>query len=388
MMVEHRVPVVSHVLIAADKFKGSLTAAQVAEALTRGIHRVRPKQTVQAVPVADGGDGTLAAFVAAGYREVPVTATGPTGQPVRTAYARDGDLAVVEMADVSGLGRLPEGRLAPLTATSRGTGEVIAAAIDAGCRRIVVGIGGSACTDGGSGLVQALGARLRDAQGAELADGGAALAELASVDLAALRERLAGIAVTVACDVVNPLTGSNGAAAVYGPQKGASAADVAVLDAALAHWADLVQGATGKDWRGAAGAGAAGGVGFGAIALLGASLRPGIELVLDLVGFADQLVEATLVITGEGSLDEQTLHGKAPAGVAAAARTAGVPVIAVCGRATLAPEQLRAAGLLATYRLSELEPDLQRCMAQAAPLLELLGERVAREHLGSTEGVI
>jgi len=239
---------VAHVLIAADKFKGSLTAAEVAAAVRAGLQRVRPEIRVVVVPVADGGDGTLAAAVAAGYREVAVTAAGPTGEPVATRYARDGDLAVVELADVSGLSRLPDG-MAPLTATSRGTGEVIAAAIDAGCRRVVLGIGGSACTDGGAGLVRALGARLLDADGAEIGEGGGALAELATIDFAALRARLSGVEVTVACDVVNPLTGPDGAAAVYGPQKGASAADVAVLDAALNHWAEVVQAATGASRR-------------------------------------------------------------------------------------------------------------------------------------------
>ncbi len=374
----------AHVLIAADKFKGSLTAAEVAAAVRAGLQRVRPEIRVVVVPVADGGDGTLAAAVAAGYREVGVTAAGPTGEPVATRYARDGDLAVVELADVSGLSRLPDG-MAPLTATSRGTGEVIAAAVDAGCRRVVLGIGGSACTDGGAGLVRALGARLLDADGAEIGEGGGALAELATLDLAPLRGRLSGVEVTVACDVVNPLTGPDGAAAVYGPQKGASAVDVAVLDTALNHWAEVVQAATGAGLRDAAGAGAAGGVGFAALAVLDADLRPGTELVFELVGFPEKLADAALVVTGEGSLDEQTLHGKAPIGVARAAQAAGIPVIAVCGRMTLGQEQLREVGIMASYCLTDLEPDLHRCIAEAAPLLERLGEQIATEHLDSWE---
>jgi len=375
---------VAHVLIAADKFKGSLTAAAVAAAVRAGLQRVRPEIRVVVVPVADGGDGTLAAAVAAGYREVGVTAAGPTGEPVATRYARDGDLAVVELADVSGLSRLPDG-MAPLTATSRGTGEVIAAAVDAGCRRVVLGIGGSACTDGGAGLVRALGARLLDADGAEIGEGGGALAELATLDLAPLRGRLSGVEVTVACDVVNPLTGPDGAAAVYGPQKGASAVDVAVLDTALNHWAEVVQAATGAGLRDAAGAGAAGGVGFAALAVLDADLRPGTDLVFELVGFPEKLADAALVVTGEGSLDEQTLHGKAPIGVARAAQAAGIPVIAVCGRMTLGQEQLREVGIMASYCLTDLEPDLHRCIAEAAPLLERLGEQIATEHLDSWE---
>lgn len=368
------------VLVASDKFKGSLTADEVATAIGRGVRRVRDDVEVCALPVADGGDGTLAAFLAAGFTEIPVQATGPTGQPVRTRYARRHDLAVVEMADVSGLVRLPAGP-DPMGATSRGMGEVVAAALDAGCRRIVLGIGGSASTDGGAGLVRALGARLLDADGAEVGDGGAALVDLAELDLGPLRARLAGAEVTVACDVDNPLTGPRGAAAVYGPQKGADPGQVTALDAALAHWADLVAGATGADRRAEPGAGAAGGVGFAAVALLGAELRSGIALVLELVGFRHKLTGTDLVVTGEGMLDQQTLSGKAPAGVAAAAREAGVPVVAVCGRRTLEESDLRRAGISAAYALTDLEPDIERCMREAATLLERLGERIAATHL-------
>ncbi len=368
-------------LIASDKFKGSLTAAQVAEAVGAGVRRVVAEARILAVPVADGGDGTLAAAVAAGFVEVPVTAAGPTGQPVASAYARRGDVAVVEMADVSGLVRLPEGRLDPMNATSRGTGEMIAAAVQAGCHEIVLGVGGSASTDGGAGLVRALGARLLDADGRELDDGGAALSRLATVELAGLRETMRGVSVTIASDVDNPLTGPKGAAAVYGPQKGASAAQVIELDRALGHWADVVARETGRDLRDSPGAGAAGGVGFAGIALLDAALSPGIDLILDLVGFADQLPAADLVVTGEGALDAQTLHGKAPAGVASAAVAAGLPVVAVCGRNTLPPEALRAAGIEAVYALTDLEPDLETCIREAAPLLERIGERIAGAHL-------
>ena len=373
---------VRHVLVASDKFKGSLTAAAVGEAVSAGIRGVYPDTEVVSVPVADGGDGTLAAAIAAGFESVPVTAGGPTGQPVATCYARRGDRAVVELADASGLSRLIGG-LAPLTASSRGTGEVIAAALDASCRQIVLGIGGSAGTDGGAGLVSALGGRLLDADGVEIADRGAALEEIERLDLSGLQPRLADAEIVVACDVDNPLTGPRGAAAVYGPQKGASPDDVERLDGALARWADVVAAATGSDRRDAAGAGAAGGVGFAAIALLGAQLQPGIELVLELVDFHARLDGAVLVVTGEGSLDEQTLHGKAPAGVAAAARAAGVPVVAVCGRCLLSAQQLAAAGISTAYSLNDLEPDLQRSMTNAAPLLEQLAGRIAVEHLGT-----
>jgi glycerate kinase len=369
------------VVIASDKFKGTLTSAEVTAAVGVGIRRVRPDATVVAIPVADGGDGTLAAAVAAGFDLVPVTASGPTGEPVHTAYARrrasadpperSSEVAVVELADVSGLVRLPGGTPAPMTATSRGTGELIAAAIDAGCHKVILGIGGSASTDGGAGLVHAL-------TGTE------------ALDLPVLRRRLSGVEIVVACDVDNPLTGPTGAAAVYGPQKGADPQQVAGLDAALTRWADLVARETGLDLRDAPGAGAAGGVGFAALALLGAELRPGIELVLEMVGFDEQLAGADLVITGEGALDEQTLHGKAVAGVAAAAsaRVAtafpaapGIPVVAVCGVNRLEHEQLRAAGVVAAYALTELEPDVRRCIAEPGPLLERLGELIAGVHL-------
>ncbi|RHW26058.1 glycerate kinase [Nocardioides immobilis] len=371
------------VLIASDKFKGSLTAAEVAAAVRAGVRRARPDAVVDALPVADGGDGTLAAAEAAGFVLVEVEATGPTGEPGRTSYARKGDLAVVELAAVSGLSRLPDGVPAPMTATSRGTGEVIAAAVAAGCRRVVLGIGGSASTDGGLGLVRGLGARALDADGREVGEGGGALSAVRTLDLSPLRERMAGVAVTVACDVDNPLTGPRGAAAVYGPQKGADPAHVRELDGALSHWADVVAGSTGVDERDAPGAGAAGGVGFAAVALLGAELRSGIALVLELMGFADRLTGVDLVITGEGSLDEQTLHGKVVAGVAAAAGAAGIPVVAVCGRASLDQDRLREAGVAAAYSLTDLEPDVRRCMAEPVPLLQRVGERIAVDRLAA-----
>ncbi|HEU4566785.1 MAG TPA: glycerate kinase [Marmoricola sp.] len=367
------------VLLAPDKFKGSLTAAEVATAVGAGIRSVLPDVVLDVVPVADGGDGTVASALAAGYDEVRLTAAGPTGQPVSTSFARLGPRAVCELADVSGLVRLPGGRLAPMEASSRGTGEVIAAAVDAGCTEIVLGIGGSACTDGGAGLVRALGARVLDSSGREIGEGGGALADVAAVDLSGLH--LAGFRLTVACDVDNPLTGPTGAAAVYGPQKGATPDQVVELDAALGRWAAVVAEATGHDHRAAPGAGAAGGVGFAATAVLGAELQPGIELLLELTGFDDHLDGVDLVVTGEGALDEQTLHGKAPAGVATAARAAGVPVVAVCGRNTLPPAVLRDAGVEAAYSLLEVEPDLGRCLSNGAALLERLGARIAAEHL-------
>ena len=371
----------ARVLLAPDKFKGTLTAAEVATCAATGLRTVLPSVEVVTVPVADGGDGTLAAAEAAGFALVPVRATGPTGMPVRTGYARRGDEAVVELADVSGLARLPEGRLAPLTATSRGTGEVIAAALDAGCRRVVVGLGGSACTDGGAGLLQALGARVSGRRGRALRDGGGSLADVVGLDLSGLHPGLARCELVVASDVDNPLTGREGAAAVYGPQKGAGPDDVEALDLGLSAWADVVARATGRDLRDRPGTGAAGGVGFALLAVLGATMRPGAALVAELTGLADAVSAAELVVTGEGSLDEQTLRGKAPAAVAALARDKGVPAVAVAGRVRLTPDQLAAAGLRAAYALVDEASAPQEAFDAPGPLLERIGARIATEHL-------
>lgn len=371
----------AQVLVAPDKFKGSLSAAQVADCVIRGLRAVDGSIDAIAIPVADGGEGTLSAALAAGFARVPVLASGPTGRPVRTAYARRDGLAVIEMADVSGLGRLPDGRLEPLRASSRGAGEVIAAALDAGCTSIVLGIGGSACTDGGAGLAQALGARVLDAHGRQLPAGGAALAGVNRVDLSGMHPRLARADIVVACDVDNPLAGPAGAATVYGPQKGASVADVAILERAMQRWAAALAAATGSDLSDRPGAGAAGGVGLAGLALLGGSLRSGIDLVLELVGFHDRLGGARLVVTGEGALDAQTLRGKAPAGVAAAAGAAGVRTVAVCGTSKLLRTDLHGVGIETAYALVDLEPDVARCMTEAAPLLARLGQMIARDEL-------
>jgi glycerate 2-kinase len=420
------------VLVAPDKFKGSLTAREVAARVAAGIGAEAPGVEVEQVPVADGGDGTLDAAVAAGYTRVEVRAQGPTGEPVTTAFAARDDVAVVEMADVSGLALLMPDRLDALGASSYGTGEVVRAALDHGCREIVLGIGGSASTDGGAGMLQALGARLLSSGGQELGRGGAALADLARLDLSGLHPALAETRVVVASDVDNPLLGPNGAAAVYGPQKGATEADVEALDAALARWADVVEAAVAGDSAGAAiagadaagaaeagpvvagaavaaaaaagsaaagaaaagavaaatpaprdrpGAGAAGGVGFAAMAVLGAELKSGIGLVLDLVGFADHLAGAGLVVTGEGSLDTQTLSGKTPAGVAAAAREAGIPVVTVSGRVALTADQIAGAGIRRAYALTDIESDPDRCFTEAGPLLQELARTLARDWL-------
>ncbi|MEU5432868.1 glycerate kinase [Streptomyces sp. NPDC020719] len=374
----------ARVLVAADKFKGSLTAVQVAERVTAGLRRVVPGLPVETLPVADGGDGTVAAAIAAGFERREARVTGPLGTQVTAAFAvRDG-VAVVEMAEASGLQHLPIGVFAPLTATTYGSGELLLAALDAGARTIVFGVGGSATTDGGAGMLAALGARFLDAAGDPVAPGGGPLASLATADLSSLDPRFASVDLVLASDVDNPLTGPKGAPAVYGPQKGANPQDVAALDAALGHFAKVLEASVGARAAEAAlapGAGAAGGIGYGALVALGARFRPGIEVMLDVLGFAPALARATLVITGEGSLDEQTLHGKAPAGVAAAARAAGIEVVAVCGRLALPPQALGRAGIRRAYALTDLEPDPARCMAEAGPLLERTAERIAQDFL-------
>ncbi|RAJ69220.1 glycerate kinase [Streptomyces sp. Amel2xB2] len=374
----------ARVLIAADKFKGSLTAVEAAERITTGIRRARPDASVEALPVADGGDGTVAAAVAAGFERREHEVTGPLGAPVTAAFALHEGTAVVEMAQASGLELMPPGVYAPLTATTRGTGELLLAAVEAGARTVVLGVGGSATTDGGAGMLEALGARFLDEDGDPVPHGGGPLVEMVSADLSGLDERLADVEVVLASDVDNPLTGPKGAAHVYGPQKGAGEQDVQVLDAALTHFVKVMGESVGPraaETAEAPGAGAAGGIGYGALVGLNAAFRPGIDVLLEVLGFADALGRADLVITGEGSLDEQTLHGKAPAGVAAAARKAGKPVLAVCGRLALDNKALKGAGIERAYALTDLEKDEARCRAQAGPLLEQLAERLAQERL-------
>ncbi|TGG80649.1 glycerate kinase [Streptomyces albus] len=368
----------ARVLIAADKFKGSLTAVEVADRVSAGIRKARPEARIEAVPVADGGDGTVAAAVAGGFTRHEVEVTGPTGAPVTAAFALREGTAVVEMAEAAGLQHLPRGVFVPLTATTYGVGELLLAALDAGAHTVILGVGGSATTDGGAGMLDALGARLLDRDGDTVPWGGGGLRELVTADLSGLDERLGKTEFVLASDVDNPLTGPKGAAAVYGPQKGASDADVTLLDDALTHLAEVL-GA--QEAAASQGAGAAGGIGFAALVGLRARFRPGIEIMMEELGVEAAIGRACLVITGEGSLDEQTLHGKAPAGVAAAARRAGKPVVAVCGRLAIDAARLKAAGIERAYALTDIESDVERCIAEAGPLLEALAERLAADRL-------
>jgi glycerate kinase len=295
---------------------------------------------------------------------------------------------VVEAAAACGLALLPAGSRAPLDASSRGVGELLLAAVEQGCRTVVLGVGGTASTDGGAGMIAALGGRLMDGAGRPPRAGGSALTELAEVDLSMMDPRLADVDVELAGDVDHQLLGAQGAAAVFGPQKGASPAQVVLLDRGLSRWAELISVVTGTDAAGLPGAGAGGGLGFAALAVLGARRQPGVELLLQLTGFAEHLAGARLVITGEGSLDEQTLHGKAPLGVARVARAAGVPVVAVAGRCSLTRKQCVEAGFAAVYPLTDLETDPKRCLANAEWLVARQAAKIGRDWLvaGLAEG--
>ncbi len=372
------------VLIAPDKFKGTLTAGEVAAHVAAGLAGAGVgNDSVVAVPVADGGDGTVDAAVAAGYRRVEFGVRGPSGPVVNAAFALRDGTAIIESAQAAGLALLAGGKLAPLTASTRGVGELVATAVRMGAKQVVLGLGGTATTDGGAGLVRALGAALTDSDARDLPPGGAALARLANLDLTKVRD-LSGVEFLLAADVDNPLLGPTGAAAVYAPQKGASPRDVALLEEGLARWADVAEATVGRTARDLPGAGAAGGLGFAAQLFLGARSTPGIGLLLEMTGFEEHLDGARLVITGEGALDEQTLHGKAPAGVAraAAAHHPSVPTVAVCGVCLLSPAQLRAAGIARAYALTDVEPDVATCLAFPGPILERLAARIAADWLG------
>jgi glycerate kinase len=342
------------VLVAPDKFKGTMTAAEAAEAIATGWRRADPDAEIDQVPLADGGEGTLDALVAAmGGERRRLKVSGPLGDSVDAEYALvqapEGPLGVVEMARASGLQLLSEARRDPKRTTTYGTGELILAACRQGARRGLVCIGGSATNDGGAGMAQALGVRLVDAAGRELRPGAEALLELAGIDMRGLDPAVKRSEFVVATDVDNPLVGPHGASAVYGPQKGASPEDVALLDRALRHFAAVVHRDLGLDIRETPGAGAAGGLGGGLMAFLGAKLRPGVEVVMEAVHLRERLRGATVAVTGEGAFDEQSLHGKAPAGVLRAAGDLGVPAIVLCGRAEVAADDAQVFSLVERF---------------------------------------
>lgn len=368
------------IVVAPDSFKESLSASQVAEAIARGWLRVFPEAEVVLKPMADGGEGTVDAVLAAcGGERREVRVSGPLGVPVAAHWGwLDGATAVLEMAAASGLHWVAPGQRDATRASSHGTGELIRAALDAGAQRIILGLGGSATNDAGAGLLQALGARFLDADNVALEPGGLALARLDRIDLSGLDPRLLNVRVEVAADVDNPLCGPRGASHVFGPQKGASAAQVLELDAALGHLAQVVAATLGQDHSGFPGVGAAGGLGFAARAFLHAQFRPGIELVAELSGLAAALQGADLVITGEGRLDSQSLHGKTPVGVARVAAAAGVPVIALAGSLGDGYQAIYGAGIEAAFSLSAGPQSLEQAMATAAAELEARACDLAR----------
>ncbi|MFC3897905.1 glycerate kinase [Lentzea rhizosphaerae] len=362
------------ILVCLDKFRGCLTAAQACAAVVKGVAEAGGRAT--AMPVADGGEGTLEALARAGYREVQADVTGPTGRPVRAAFAVRGTRAVIEMARASGLDLLPGGEPAPLVADSHGTGALIRAALDHGCLDIVLAVGGSATTDGGAGLLRALGARITDSRGVPLGPGGAALTGVAHVDLSSLDFRLRLARVSLMSDVDNPLVGPSGAAAVFGPQKGASPRDVEVLERGLREFAAAMTRATGRDVSSSPGAGAAGGAGFAALAALGAQRVSGAEFVLGEIGLEEALRGASLVVVGEGRFDAQSLRGKAPVGVAEAAARHGVPVVVVAGDVRLQVADLRSAGIVGAWSLLERAGSLEPAISQAPELLAQIGREL------------
>ena len=377
------------ILVAPDSFKGSLKSTEAARAMAAGARSAAPEAEVVELPVGDGGEGTLEALVAGtGGTFESHRVEGPLGDPVaaRLGLLGDSETVFVEMAEASGLSRLPPERRDPLRASTFGTGQLLRAAVGTGRRRVLIGIGGSATNDGGAGALEALGVRLLDASGAPLPRGGAALARLAEIDLTGFRPP-DGVDLVVACDVTNPLLGPEGASAIYGPQKGASESDIRLLDAALAHYAATAASKLGKDWQDAPGAGAAGGLGFALLAFLGARLERGVRLVLDALRFERHLANADLVLTGEGRIDRQTLtYGKTLTGIGAAAGGAGVPVIALAGSLGEDLGDYRAVGLSGVAAIVPRPMSLDEAMRQAPELVEAAAGRAVEIFVAGRTG--
>lgn len=357
------------VVVAPDSFKGSLTSIAAAEAISAGLRDAFPNVICHAIPMADGGEGTVEAVVAVtGGESVCTPATDPLGRPLAAAFGwvPDRRLAVVEMAAASGLPLLADEERDPTRATTHGTGEVVRAALDRGARTLILGLGGSATTDGGAGLLRALGARLLDARGREVAG---ILDGVAEVDLSGLDPRLRDLDLTLACDVSNPLLGADGAVAVFGPQKGVTAALAPALEDAMAAYAEALTRACGRDCRDTPGAGAAGGLGFGVMAALGGTVRSGFELISELGDLAGAMRAADFAVTGEGRLDAQSLFGKVPVGIARLGRRTGTPVVAFAGLVEGDPAMFRAEGLAATIPIVDAPMPLSQALADAPALL-------------------
>jgi glycerate kinase len=363
------------VVLAVDKFKGSASSTEVATALRRGLRAVRPDVGVVEMPVGDGGDGSLDALLRVGFVPAAATARGPLGAERSTRFGLRGEEAFIELAEVCGLQLLPAGRLHPWRSSTYGLGQVIRAALDRGARRVVIGLGGSASTDGGLGMLLALGARIRDGSGRDVSPDASGMAAAASLDLRGLDRRIADVSFIAATDVQSPLTGPHGAAAVFAPQKGATPADVTLLERGLQRWAVLLLAADGRP-ADVPGAGAAGGVGAAIVSALRGAVTSGADLILDRTGFDESLLDASLVVTGEGSWDAQTGDGKLPGRVLDRAGRAGVPVIIVAGR--IAPYVDFPAHVRERTALVDLEPTPSRAMARARELLEEVGRGIGR----------
>jgi glycerate kinase len=369
------------VVVAPQSLKGSLSAAQAGQAIARGVREVYPDAEISIVPVADGGEGTAQALVdASGGRLLQREVTGPLGTPVRAFFGvmGDGRTAVIEMAASSGLPLVPPEQRDPRVTTTYGVGELILAALDEGCTHFIIGIGGSATNDGGAGMAQALGARLLDAQGRDLAFGGAALAGLERIEADRMDARLQRCSFEVASDVTNPLCGPTGASAVYGPQKGATPTIVAELDAALAHYAHIIERDLGQAVQNIPGAGAAGGLGAGLLAFLHATMRPGAQIVLEAVRLEERLREADLAITAEGRLDSQTAYGKSVGAVAALAKKYGLPVLTIAGGLEENYQELYNLGIDGIAVLPSGPMTLAEAMEQADRLTAETTERALR----------
>jgi len=372
------------VVIAPDKFKGSLTAPQAAEAMARGVAAAWPEASIDQVPMADGGEGTVAALVAAtGGTYEAATVTGPLGEPVVAFYGLLGDgwTAVIEMATASGLVLVSPEQRNPLITTTRGTGELMLAAIGHRARRLIVGIGGSATNDGGAGLAQALGYRLLDGDGREIGPGGGSLGRLAHIDPSGRRLELESIRVDVACDVTNPLCGPHGASAIYGPQKGASAVMVPVLDANLAHFAAIVERDLGVSIGDLPGSGAAGGLGGGLVAFARGKLQRGVDLIIDAVDLRERLKSADLCLTGEGAIDAQSAFGKTAVGVGRLARSLGCPTLALAGSIGPGAEAVLEHAIDAYFSICPGPISLEQAIAEAEDLLRTATEQVVRGFL-------
>ncbi|MDN3523582.1 glycerate kinase [Halomonas ramblicola] len=369
------------VVLAPDSYKDAVSAEEAVRALRRGVLKACPEAVVDNCPLGDGGEGTLdALLVSMGAEECMSTVTGPMGKSriARWGWVADQKLAIVELAESSGIQLVPLAHRDAMKASTYGLGEVILDALDHGAERIILTLGGSATNDGGAGMLQALGVRLQDDAGAAIQPGGEGLTFLAELDVVGMDSRLADVQFEVAVDVSNPLCGENGASAIFGPQKGANSDQVAFLDKALYGFAEMVEAALGTNFAGAPGAGAAGGVGFAAMTFLQATPRPGIEIVMELVGFEEKLAGADLVITGEGSVDRQSLSGKTPVGVARAAARTAVPVVLLAGRFGEGWREVHQKGVTAAFPLADQAMGLEEAMARTSELLEDRAEAVIR----------